>query len=119
MSKVTLQDFGTGILAGLAANNVHAVSVTGLDRKLVNAYEWIAENSDLDLRFHLSLHEIHGDCPQGRSAIGGAVSRGMGNFDDDHTLYLAVDKTDAHLYLDNLAGGSELWTRAAQMIVEA
>ncbi len=113
---VNLDDFGTGILAGLAAEGVHSIVVTNLDKALVSAYEFL-EAEGHPLRFHLVLDRYHGDSPSARRAIGGAVSRGMGFFDDDRTLYLKVSQDYSHLYLEHLPLTPSVWRSAARIVL--
>jgi len=114
--RVHLADFGTGILAGLAAEGIKSIHVTHLDAALVKAFEFL-ETQDCDLRFHISLHEIHGDAPEARRAIGGAVSRGLGNFDNDRTLYLSISKDAAPLYFKGLPLDENIWRQAAREVL--
>lgn len=120
--RINQSDFGTGVIAGLAAEGITSLSVRGLDSKLVDAFNWLAKQADtqnLNLRFHISLNRIHQDAPEARNAIRGAVARGLAYADDDHTLYLRIDKESATLYFARLPGSEELWRGVARVITHS
>lgn len=119
--RVTLADFGTGMLVGLAAEGASisggatTVYVTSLDRGLVKAYEYLASLDEIDLRFWINVESKSDHTPTVREAIGGAVSRGLGSFDDDRTLFIWIDKKDAGLYWGSLPLDEEIWREAARI----
>jgi len=118
-SKVTgisLAEFGTGILAGLVAEGVSTISVRGLDAGLVKAAEKL-EALGHKLNFYMILDSLHGDSPVAREAIGGAVSRGLGFFDADHSLHLNIHKNDVDLYFENLPLSEKDWRVAAVTVL--
>jgi len=119
--RITDADFGTGVLAGLAAEKQRTLSVRRLDAKMTAAFEWLesqTEELNLNLRFRISLHEIHQDAPVARNAIRGAVARGLAFADDDHTLYLRIDPEDAEGYFSRLPGTPEMWRKIARIILD-
>ena len=76
-TRITLADFGTGVLVGLAHEGYTSISVRGLDKKIVAAFKWLgsqAEERNLNLRFHINLDDIHGDAPRA-GRLSGALSR--------------------------------------------
>ena len=120
-TRITLADFGTGVLVGLAAEGQKTLSVRRLDAKMTAAFKWLESQADelsLNLRFYIVLSEIHRDAPEARNAIRGAVARGLAFPDDDHTLYLKVLPEDAEVYLKRLPGTPEMWRKIARIILD-
>ena len=109
---VYLNDFGTGVLVGLASLGVRGVNVSGLDVGLSEGFKWL-ESVDCDLRFHMVLDDLYGDCPVGREAVSGAVSRGLGVFAED---MLWLDVGEPELFWGGLPLSSKVWREVACIV---
>jgi hypothetical protein len=120
-TRIQLADFGTGFIAGLAYLGYRSISVKGLDKSVESAFNiWSKEvaKAGLTLGFLIRTHEIHGDSPDVRRAVGGAVSRGVGFFTDT-ALAFDYGSDMASLYLKALPGDLSLWVDLAELVVAA
>jgi len=121
LERMNLDDFGTGIIAGLAAEGIKAISVTKLDAKIVAAFDWMepqAASEGIELRFRVILNKAYQDSPAARVAIRGAVSRGLLSSDNDNTLYIKIHKEDAVSLMENIPGSESLWRNTARQIID-
>lgn len=116
---IHLADFCTGMITGLASLGYRSVALRGLDgyvEKAFTNWEAEAESQGFKLRFWIKTHEIHRDSPDLRNGIRAAVyNRGLGFFTDS-ALAFNVYPEDAHLYLDRLPGGADLWIQLACLL---
>lgn len=121
LQDVTIDDFVTGLVAGLAADNVEAVSLRGKE-----FYDAIAEvyrelratenEAKINLRFRVILDEVYGDSPIVRDAISGAVQRDLVSLDNPEYLdmRLKVGPAEAALLLKSLPGPAGLFETLAR-----
>lgn len=115
----SLADFSTGLLAGLASIGVTSISTTGLDKrveKAFHAWEHDAEKAGLSIRFRIITDELHGDCPELRRGLGGAVSRRLGYYDDDDQLHISISPKNAAMFLECVPGNYKLWESLARLV---
>lgn len=122
---VSLDDFMTGLIAGLAKIGVHVVSIRDnlFYEAVVGAFAGFQEAAEAEgvrLRFRLKLNKIYGDSPDIRDALTRAVQRDLVSLDNPEYLdmRLKVSDADADLYLDRLAGASTLYVDAARRFRE-
>jgi hypothetical protein len=123
---ITLDDFMTGLLAGLAVEGIKRVSIRGslFYAATESAYRAIRdglEGTDLRLRFRISRNAVYGDSPEVRSAITKAVQRDLISLDNPVYLdmTLKVNTDDAPAYLKSLPGGSDIYRDAARAFLDA
>ena len=119
-TDITLDDFMTGLIAGLAALNVHVVSIRGnlFYRAVIDAFHDFEEgagSAGVRPRFRLRLNRVYGDSPDVRDAISRAVQRDLVSLDNPEyqDMRLKVSKSEADNYLNELAGGRNLYIEAA------
>lgn len=119
-TDVTIDDFMTGLIAGLAKLGVTVVSIRdNLFYKAVvdafNQFESEASGAGVRPRFWLSLNKIYGDSPDIRDALTRAVQRDLVSLDNPEYLdmRLKISSKDADLYFERLAGGADLYIDAA------
>ena len=84
---LTLDDFFTGLMAGLASLGVRVVSIRGerFHEAVEEAFhdlEREAEQSGLSLKFTIARNPIHGDFPDVREALVKAVQRDLVSLDN-------------------------------------
>lgn len=122
--RITLDDFMTGLLSGLAARGVHVVTISDTDFyeavvKVFNELERRAEEQgNIDLRFWLMIDEIHGDSPDIRDSITSAQQRRLVSLDNPTFENMRMKLTsaeDAAPYLANVPGGRELFLELAEV----
>jgi hypothetical protein len=118
---VTLDDFMTGLIAGLAELGVTVVSIRGntFYKAVVQAFETFdqnARNAGVRPRFWLKLNRMYGDAPDVRDALTRAVQRDLVSLDNPEyqDMRLKITGSDAELYLDRLPGDRELYMDAAK-----
>ena len=106
---VTLDDFMTGLLAGLAAEHIHAVSIRGPQfysavEAAFREFERRGAEQGLRLRFWIALNRIHGDSADVREGITKAVQRDLISLDNPVYLdmRLKITAEDAPSYLETL-----------------
>jgi hypothetical protein len=116
--RITIDDFMTGLLAGLAARGVKVVTITDSDfyEAVVEVFNTLerraAEQGGIDLRFWLMVDEIHGDSPDIRDSITSAQQRRLVSLDNptfENMRLKLSSATDATPYLESLPGGADLY----------
>lgn len=112
---VSNADFGTGILVGLAALGITEINTSRLDSAAVKAFDELATVEDANLRFYMKLNSLHGDAPEAKRAIGGAMARGLGHFDSDGILHIDVSQDSADSYFKHLPLTAENWKTIAKV----
>lgn len=120
--RITLDDFMTGLLAGLVARGVRVVTIgTPAFYEAVvavfNTLEEKAEQQNFDLRFWLMLDELHGDSPEIRDSITSAQQRRLVSLDNPTFQNMRMklkSPEDAEPYLGNVPGGRELYLELAR-----
>lgn len=113
--SISNADFGTGILIGFAALGVNRINTARMDLASVKAFEKLSSTEGVELRFHINLDRYHGDAPEAKRAIGGAISRGLGHYDSDGILHIDVSKDAADLYFEHLPLTAEHWKTIAKV----
>jgi hypothetical protein len=126
MKDVSIDDFMTGLIAGLAALDVPVVSIRDNQfyRAVVdafNTFETEALHAGVRPRFWLRLNKIYGDSPPVRDALTRAVQRDLVSLDNPEyqDMRLKLGRGDAGLYLDKLAGGSDLYVGLARNFLKS
>ncbi len=119
--RLTADQFFQGLFAALRVRGwPDTMSVRGdrLDQALGEVFRHlmvIAQARDLDVRFRVRPHPLHGDSPTVRNMIASAADGGIISLDNpeyqDVRLALSVD--EANLFLARLPGGSELFAGLA------
>lgn len=117
---ITIDDFCTGLIAGLAFLGYKSVGVRNLDSDVEFVMRsWSVEvgEAGLELGFHMGLHEVYGDSVELRAGIRNAVYvRDLGFF-TDRALCFKISEGFASRYLDNLVGDNQLWVSFARQLV--
>ena len=121
VEDVSIDDFMTGLIAGLAHLNVPVVSIRDNQfyKAVVdafNTFEIDAANASVRPRFWLRLNKIYGDSPPVRDALTRAVQRDLVSLDNPEyqDMRLKLGRGDADLYLDKLVGGPDLYIDLAR-----
>jgi hypothetical protein len=122
---VSIDDFITGLIAGLAVNDVEAVNIRGAEfytavTKLFERLKSSPAAESLDLRFRIILDETYGDSAVVRDAISGAVQRDLVSLDNPEYLdmRLKVSRAEAEILLHALPGEDSLFEDLAAMLVD-
>ena len=120
--RITLDDFMTGLLSGLAAEGIHVVTITDTDfyEAVVAVFgdleQWAADQGNVDVRFWLMVDELHGDSPDIRDSITSAQQRRLISLDnptfENMRMKLSTPQ-EAAPYLESLPGGPDLYLRLA------
>lgn len=122
VTRCTLADFTTGLFAGLALNGVRVLNLDGMDAagtKAFQAWSEEAEAENIDIRFYIKQHSIHGDAPELRRGVKEAVYlRGLGFFEDGSILHIKIAREDAELYLKSVPGSVQLWRNLALNVLK-
>jgi hypothetical protein len=116
--EISNADFGTGILVGFAALGINQINTSRLDLAAVKAFDELATVEDANLRFHMSLDRLHGDAPEAKRAIGGAMARGLGHFDSDGILHIDISQDSTDLYFEHLPLTAENWKTIAKVALD-
>lgn len=115
-TRISMSDFMTGLLAGLAKKNVHVVNIDGpaFYAAVVDVFHVLESRADqdsLNLRFWLTQDELHRDSPDIRDSITGAVQRRLVSLDNptyEH-MRMKLHADEAESYLQSLPGGESLY----------
>lgn len=125
--RITLDDFMTGLLSGLAAEGVHVVTITETDfyEAVVSVFgdleRWAADQGNVDVRFWLMVDELHGDSPDIRDSITSAQQRRLISLDNptfENMRMKLSSPEEATPYLASVPGGSDLYLRLAARFKE-
>lgn len=124
-ASVTLDDFMTGLIAGLAARGVKAVSIREVEfyeavEAAFQKLEAISDNAGLRLKFWITRNPVYGDSADVREGITRAVQRDLVSLDNPVYLNmrLRIAEADADSYLAELAGGSALYEQITRVFME-
>lgn len=118
--RLTLNDFFTGLLAGLAHEHVEAVSIEGPSfyKAIVDVFKQLEAEADarhLNLRFWLTTDETHQDSPDVRDGITSAVQRRLISLDNPTytRMRLKINADESNDYLNDVPGGKDLFVALA------
>lgn len=124
-TSITLDDFITGLIAGLAAEGVSAISIRDTDfYAAVDAafrrLESISDEHGLRLKFWITLNRVYGDSADVRVGITRAVQRDLVSLDNPVyvNMRLRVDQNDSESYLRQLPGGPAVFREVTQAFLE-
>ena len=124
VEDLSVDDFVTGLLAGLAGERVNAISLRGSEfyRAVADAFQYVwerAADENLDLRFRIFVDKVYGDSPVVRDAISGAVQRDLVSLDNPEYLdmRLKISPDEARLLLDSLPGRAGFFVEVARHFV--
>jgi hypothetical protein len=124
LTSVTLDDFMTGLIAGLAAEGIKAVSIRETDfYAAVDAafqrLEDISEDHGLRLKFWITLNRVYGDSADVRAGITRAVQRDLVSLDNPvyFNMRLRVSEDDSVSYLQALPGGPDVYRELARVFL--
>lgn len=118
-------DFFTGILAGLATHNVSTLSLRSnrLDKAFAQVFKDLQSESgdlNLDLRFRIRLHNIHGDSETVQQGLYEAAQRNIVSLDNPEfqDVRLRITLEDAEAYLAGVPGPADLYKRLAGNLIK-
>ncbi len=119
--RLTSDDFFTGLFAALAMKGHRVLTLRG--ERFDQAIEQVtrellarAENDEIDVRFRVRLHPIHGDSQTVRDALASAAQRELISFDNPEyqDIRLKIGPCDAKAFLQGLPGGEVLFGALAE-----
>ncbi len=119
-ATISIDDFMTGFLAGLAERQIKSVSLRGAFyealREAFRGFREKATGNGHEIDFTVNTHPVHGDSPMVRMAITQAVQRDLISL--DNPIYLDMRLKISPLYADDymqtLPGGPELYREMTQ-----
>lgn len=124
-SSVSLDDFMTGLIAGLAAEGIEAVSIRGRGfyaavEVAFQTFESISEAQGIRLKFWITRDPVYGDSDDIREGLTRVVQRDLASFDDPFcmNMRLLVGVRDSAAYLDTLPGGAQAYREATRGFLE-
>ena len=119
--KLSADDFFSGLFAALAIKGWNRISIRDeqFDRALDSVFRMLTKLSkaqNLDLRFRIRLHPLHGDSSTVRDAISHAAQRDLISLDNPEfqDIRLKLGKTDAKSVLQGVPGKSQLFFKLAE-----
>ena len=122
---VTLDDFITGLLAGLAKRNKRLFSLREtFYQAATESYRELerwSEAHDADVQFWVAPNQFHGGAPAVRDGITEAVQRDLVSLDNPTYLRMRIKITPAiaDRYLEGLPGGSALYEQLTDTFLDA
>lgn len=120
--RINEADFATGLFVTLSARSITNLGVLPIDKAVVAAFNlWspIAAAAGFELWFAFFLDPVHQDSRSVRTALGGAISRGVAHMTSDHQLLIDITPDAAEHWLDRLPGDRALWhTLGALLLAE-
>lgn len=124
-TSLTLDDFMTGLIAGLAEEGIKAISIRDADfYAAVDAafrrLESISDERGLRLKFWITLNRVYGDSADVRVGITRAVQRDLVSLDNPVyvNMRLRVRQEEAGSYLSELPGGPEVYQQMTRAFLD-
>jgi hypothetical protein len=124
-TRMTADDFFTGLLAALAYKGRKVISIRGdrFDAILADVFNDLKEHApehDLDLRFRIKPHFIHGDSVTVRDAIAAATLADLISLDNPEyqDVRFKIGRDDAEFFLNTLPAGKQLYLDLADRFLE-
>ena len=124
-ASISLDDFMTGLIAGLAAEGVQAISIRDAEfYAAVDAafrrLESISDERGLRLKFWITLNRVYGDSADVRVGITRAVQRDLVSLDNPVyvNMRLRVDESDSESYLRQLPGGPGVYRELTRAFLD-
>lgn len=126
MADLTLDQFMSGLLAGLALEGQRVVSIKGeaFYERVVNVFRLLEsrkEHYGLETTFWIAQHRFHGDSPAVRQAISGAVKSHLVSLDNPEyqDMRLRITPEQARVLLKRIPGGEQLYRELAREFLES
>jgi hypothetical protein len=123
--KLSADDFFTGLLAALRLKGHTSISIRGdrFDQALAAVFQALqdaAPAQDLDIRFRIRLHPVHGDSSTVRDSLYQAVQRNLISLDNPEyqDIRLKLTPAEAHAVLLELPGGDKFYADLADRFLE-
>jgi hypothetical protein len=108
-ARLTADEFFTGLFAALALRGRPAISIRGdrFDKILARIFDELrvkADAEDIDLRFRIRPHRIHGDSPTVRAAVKAATQADLISLDNPEyqDIRFKIGREDAEFFLASL-----------------
>lgn len=124
-TSLTLDDFFTGLIAGLASLGVRVISIRGelFHEAIENVFRELqneAVNERLRLKFTIARNPIHGDSPDVREALVKAVQRDIVSLDNPtyQDMRLKIGRNEAEDYLARVPGSPALYLHLAEAFLD-
>lgn len=116
MTRLTVNDFFTGLFATLASKGLTGLSIRDdcFDKGIVPAFNKLLElapQKQLDVPFRIRLHQFHGDSITVRNAIYGTTQRGLISLDNPEyqDIRFQIGREQANEILQDIPGGKALF----------
>lgn len=126
MKRLTADDFFSGLFVALALRDIRTISLRDEQfdqtlERIFNQLQGAPESRDLDVRFRIRVHPIHGDSGTVRHAIADAAQRGVISLDNPEyqDIRIRLDRDAAKHILADLPGGIDLFSSLASSFVDA
>lgn len=123
--RMTADDFFTGLLSALALKGYRTLTLRSerFDRAIAHIVESLmkqAETKDIDVRFRVRLHPVHGDSSTIRDSITQAAQRDLISLDNPEyqDVRLKISAEDASVFLSSLPGGEVLFGSLADEFLQ-
>lgn len=121
--RVSFDSFFTGILAGIVLRGRRAVSIRDdkFDQILARLADDLDAKGDVDLRFHVEPHYIHGYSETVRDAIAAATQADLISLDNPEyqDIRFKIDRADADDILETLPLSRDVYLSLADQFLEA
>ncbi len=126
MADLTLDQFMSGLLAGLALEGQRVLSIKGESfyGRVVNVFGVLEQRKaeyDVEPTFWLTQHPFYGDSPAVRQAISGAVKSNLVSLDNPEyqDMRLRITPSQARTLLKRIPGGVDLYRELAREFLES
>jgi hypothetical protein len=123
--RLTADEFFTGLFAALALRGRSTISIRGdrFDRLLADVFGELRDRAiddNIDLRFRIRPHRIHGDSPTVRSAISAATQADLISLDNPEyqDIRFKIGPDDAEYFFTALPVSKELFLDLADKFLE-
>ena len=124
MRRITADDFFSGLFAALALKGYKTISLRNerFDKALAVLFQELldrAQQEDLDVRFRIREHPIHGDSTTVRRGISDAAQRGVISLDNPEyqDIRIKLDEYRASRILETVPGGAAMFSKLADSFV--
>lgn len=119
-TRLVADDFFAGLFAALALRGQTALSIRAdrFDGSFKSVFDELnrrAQGEDIDIRFRIKPHPLHGDSSTVRDGIAAAAQRGLISFDSPECqdIRLRLGSDDADELLKHIPGKQKLFNHLA------
>jgi len=121
-NNLYLSDIVTGVFSSLALRDITRISAEHnlIDQSfegLSALIEEEAKRNQLNVRFRIKTHPIHGDSPELQNELLCAMQRQLMTYESPKTFRIKISPEEARGYLENVPGDKQMYERLSRELM--